>query len=172
MAAGSKVMTVVLRIAQLICAVTIAGIAGEYIATNKSRDIGHLSRFIYAVAVAALSALFAVIWLIPFSSNYMNCHIDAILGILSGAMAGWLIYSSETQCGKAKVQDVGAVSEYRNKGAGQCIKWKALYVFAIISAVAWIVSALVGYCWIRKNKKATKVKYKPVTGGRRARTRY
>ncbi|CAG7561101.1 unnamed protein product [Fusarium equiseti] len=172
MTAGSKIVTVVLRIAQLICGVVMVGIAGDYIATHKSRDLGHLSRFIYTVAVAAVSAFFAVIWLIPFSSNHLNYYIDAILGILSAGMAGWLIYSSETQCGKADVRDVETLPKYDDKDADWCTKWKALYVFAIISAFAWTVSALVGYCWLRKIKKASKAKYKPAPGGRRARSRF
>lgn len=94
MAAVSKIMTVVLRIAQIICAISIIGIASNYIATHKSRSLGHLSRFIFADVVAVISTFFAVIWLIPFSSNYMNWYIDALLGVFSAAMAGWLVYVS------------------------------------------------------------------------------
>ncbi|KAF9766409.1 hypothetical protein IL306_001195 [Fusarium sp. DS 682] len=167
MAAVSKIMTVVLRIAQLICAVIIVGIASDYIAAHQSRGLGHLSRFIFTVAVAVVSAFFAFIWLIPFSSNYMNCHIDAIMAIFSGAMAGWLIYSSEKQCGEFEMADVKATQKWDDNTADLCTKWKALYVFTLIAAVSWLISAAVGYFWLRKNKKAVKAQYKPATGGRR-----
>ena len=94
MAAVSKIMTVVLRITQVICSISIIGIASNYIATYKSRSLGHLSRFIFADVVAGVSTFFAIIWLIPFSSNYMNWYIDAMLGVFSAALAGWLVYVS------------------------------------------------------------------------------
>lgn len=189
MAALSKIMTVVLRIAQIICAISIIGVASNYIATHKSRSLGHLSRFIFADVVAVVSTFFAVIWLIPFSSNYMNWYIDALLGVFSAAMAGWLVYvsyfrltmsfnstliivqSSEKLCGEINRHDAKAVLDFDDDGATWCTKWKALYVFAIISVALWVISAAVGYFLVKKNMKAAKSHYKPSNGGRRPRAR-
>ncbi|RBR25227.1 uncharacterized protein FIESC28_01962 [Fusarium coffeatum] len=171
MAAVSKIITVVLHIVQIICAISIIGIASNYIATHKSRSLGHLSRFIFADVVAVISTFFAVIWLIPFSSNYMNWYIDALLGVFSAAMAGWLVYSSEKLCGEINRHDAKAVLDFDDVGATWCTKWKALYVFAIISVALWIISAAVGYFWVKKNMKAAKSHYKPSSGGRRPRAR-
>lgn len=96
MAAWLKIVTMALRIAQLICAVIIIAIASEYMAGLKDQDAGHLSRFIFTDVVAAISLFLAFIWLIPFSSNHMNWHLDYILVLLSGAAAGWLIYVCST----------------------------------------------------------------------------
>ncbi|EQL03704.1 hypothetical protein G6O67_005391 [Ophiocordyceps sinensis] len=156
MAAWLKIVTMALRIAQLICAVIIIAIASEYMAGLKDQDAGHLSRFIFTDVVAAISLFLAFIWLIPFSSNHMNWHLDYILVLLSGAAAGWLIYSSERDCGKAKLSDSQAVSKGLEEGASVCDKWRALYVSAIISGALWLLSAGVGFFWVKKHIRTAK----------------
>ncbi|KAF4455107.1 integral membrane [Fusarium albosuccineum] len=159
MAAWSKIVTVALRISQLICAIIMVGIASDYIAKNKEQDLGHLSRFIFTLVVSAFCAFFAFIWLIPFSSNYMNWYIDGIACLFLGGDSGWLIYYSAKKCGEASSSDVGvAVDKFDDDNALPCEKWKALYVFAIISAALWLISAGVGFFWVKKNLKYEKVK--------------
>lgn len=100
MAVWLKIITFAIRAAQLICAVVIVGVAGQYIADpipDKKGDLGHLSRFIFAIVFGTLSAIFAIIWLIPFSSNHMNWKFDGVLALPLAAAGGWLVYVCSTK---------------------------------------------------------------------------
>ncbi|EFZ00746.1 membrane-associating domain protein [Metarhizium robertsii] len=156
MAAWLKIITMALRIAQLICAVIMVGVASYYIRGLESEGLGHISRFIFTDVVAVISAFFAFIWLIPFSSNYMNWYIDGIMCVLLAAAFGWQISYTQRECGKATLSDFEQASEGLDEDASTCAKWRALYVFAVISAALWLVSAAVGFFWVKKHVRTAK----------------
>ncbi|KAK7433057.1 hypothetical protein QQZ08_000530 [Neonectria magnoliae] len=152
-----------LRGAQLICAVVLIGVATHYV-KDSDTSIGHRSRFIFTDVAAALSAFFAFIWILPFSSNHMNWSIDLFIALGLAGASGWLIYRSEDQCGKATTSDVGIVTKFRDEHASDCTKWRALYIFAVVSTALWILSAVIGYFWVKKH--TVKARSKTKTKGR------
>ncbi|KAH7121530.1 integral membrane protein [Dactylonectria macrodidyma] len=176
MAVWLKIVTIAIRAAQLICAVVIVGVAGQYIAdpvAERKGDLGHLSRFIFTIVFGTLSAFLAAIWLIPFSSNHMNWKFDAILALPLAAGGGWLAYCSIDTCGNPAFSDSSDAVKNINvsddddqllkPGSSVCTKWRVLYVFSFAAAVLWMISAAVGFFWVKKHF----VKPKPKAGRRR-----
>ena len=85
-----RIVSLVLRAAELAFAAIVAGVNGEYLhkATGTAWDNG---RFIYTEVVAALSILFAIIWLFPFSGSFIHWPMDLVLSLCWFAAFGLLV---------------------------------------------------------------------------------
>ncbi|KPM46258.1 hypothetical protein AK830_g266 [Neonectria ditissima] len=171
MAAWLKIITMSLRAAELICAAIIIGIASDYI-KQSDENLGHLSRFIFTDVAAALAIFFAFIWLIPFSSNYTNWYIDFFIASALAGATGWLVYSSEDSCGKVSLSDIQEAGDAGDDDANICTKWKALYVLSAASVILWIISATVGFFWVRKHRSTVKTKTSQPKTKTKSRGRY
>ncbi|KAH6871439.1 integral membrane protein [Thelonectria olida] len=150
MTALDKIVTMTLRVLQLVGAAIVIGLASKYIATD-GEDTEFRVRFIVTDIVAAISAFFSFIWLLPFSSNHMNYWVDGVIGIGFAGVSAWLVYMTQKVCGKARLADFERIKAAAHDGASFCDKWKALYVFSLICTVLWLSTALIGCFWVKKN---------------------
>ncbi|KAL6415165.1 integral membrane protein [Ilyonectria robusta] len=92
-----RLVSMALRAAELVFAAIVAGVTGEYLHRShaSSWDLG---RFIYTEVVAALSILFALLWLIPFSGTFIHWPMDIFMSILWWVSFGLLV----DQCRQAQ----------------------------------------------------------------------
>lgn len=141
-----RIVSMALRAAELVFAAIVAGVTGEYLhkSNASSWDLG---RFIYTEAVAALSILFALLWLIPFSGTFIHWPVDIFMSILWWISFGLLVDLIGTGC--------GGIFDWNNVAprGDQCGKFKADIAFAFLSALLWLVSALVGFFWVQKRER-------------------
>lgn len=85
-----RLVSLILRGAELVFAAIVAGVNGEYLHKTKGTH-GSQWRFIYTEVVAALGIFFALIWLIPFSSTFTHWPIDIVISILFWIAFGVLV---------------------------------------------------------------------------------
>ncbi|GES63486.1 LCCL domain protein [Aspergillus terreus] len=134
----SRLVSIVLRVVEIICAAIVAGIIGYYLDTLGDFDAWPQARWIYTEVVAGLSILLGLIWLIPFSSGFFNWPFDVIISFAWFAAFGILVDAlHKLPCG-------GIWSWNNVVDNNECGRWKAAEAFSFISAVVWLVSALVG----------------------------
>ncbi|BCR94682.1 MARVEL domain-containing protein [Aspergillus luchuensis] len=146
----SRLISIVFRVAQIVCGAVVAGIIGHYLA-QYSGDAWPEARWIYTEVVAGLSILLGLIWLIPFSSGFFSWPFDVIISLAWFAAFGILVNAiHKFSCGS--IWHWGGL--YRNN---TCSRWKAAEAFSFISAIVWLASALVGLWFtfrVRKDSTA------------------
>ena len=76
----SRVVNIILRAAELAFAAIVAGITG-WILARSNEDTKGFGRFIYTEVIAAITILVAFIWLIPFSSSFVNWPFDFFVSV-------------------------------------------------------------------------------------------
>ncbi|POS70262.1 integral membrane protein [Diaporthe helianthi] len=108
-------------------------------------DTGPLPRFIYTEVVAGLSILLALLWLLPFSGSLIHWPVDLVISFCWFAAFGLLVDWLGGRCG-----DTFDWSGLGFRG-NNCGSWKAGEAFAFLSAVCWLVSALLGIYWTRRH---------------------
>jgi Membrane-associating domain len=144
----SRLVSICLRIGELAFAVVVAGLIGSYL---HSHDSGHSwpgGRFIYTEVVAAISILLALFWLLPFAGGFIHWPADVILSLAWFAVFGLLVnYIHGTDC-KASVFDWAGITH-----GGVCNRWQASEAFSFLSAIFWIVSAVVGLWFVHRTHK-------------------
>lgn len=74
----SRLVSLILRGAELVFAAIVAGVNGEYLHQTHTTAW----RFVYTEVVSGLAIFFALIWLIPFSSTFTHWWLDLIISIL------------------------------------------------------------------------------------------
>ncbi len=86
--------SIILRLAELAFAAIVAGLNGDYLHAVRKADSWQIGRFIYAEAVAGISILLALIWLIPFSGTFVHWPADLIISVAwfvaFGLLVDWL----------------------------------------------------------------------------------
>lgn len=85
-----RIVSMVLRAAELVFAGIVAGVTGDYLRRSHA-DSWANGRFIYTEVVAGLSMLFALLWLIPFSSTFIHWPMDIFFSILWWVVFGLLV---------------------------------------------------------------------------------
>ncbi|KAH2004247.1 hypothetical protein KXV45_002047 [Aspergillus fumigatus] len=121
----SRLVSIVLRVAEIAFAAVVAGVIGYYLHQFSDIDAWPQARWIYTEVVAGLSILLGLIWLIPFSSGFFSWpsnkeNLQLMLSFLS--LDSPLSAFSTNSCGR----------------------WKAAEAFSFLSAIVWLASALVG----------------------------
>ncbi|CCC08852.1 hypothetical protein SMACR_08339 [Sordaria macrospora] len=155
------IISIILRLAELAFATIVAALNGRFLHAVRGTSTWDLGRHIYTEVVAGLSILFAIIWLFPFSSSFIHWPMDLVISIMWFVSFGLLVNWLNGAC--------GYVFDWDNVGfggAGSCGEWKATVAFAFLSAICWLVSALVGLYWVRRHTRA------PVDTGYRRRRWY
>ncbi|GKZ34996.1 hypothetical protein AbraIFM66950_005435 [Aspergillus brasiliensis] len=167
----SRLISIVFRVAEIVCGAVVAGIIGHYLA-QWGGDAWPEARWIYTEVVAGLSILLGLIWLIPFASGFFSwpcalSHlpslppaiadsslfppVDVIISLAWFAAFGILVDAiHKLNCGS--IWHWGGL--YRNN---TCSRWKAAEAFSFISAIVWLASALVGIWFtfrVRKDSAA------------------
>ncbi|CAM1501124.1 Fc.00g102860.m01.CDS01 [Cosmosporella sp. VM-42] len=141
-----RIASMVLRAAELVFAAIVAGVTGHFLHQSHA-DSWANGRLIYTEVVAALSILFAVVWLIPFSGTFIHWPMDIFVSILWWVVFGLLVDLIGNSCGH-----VFNWSNVAPRG-DQCGKFKADIAFAFLSALLWLVSALIGFFWVRNRER-------------------
>jgi len=133
-----RIISFCLRIGELAFAAVVAGISGEYLHAVHNTPNWSKKRFIYTEVVAAFSILLSIWWLIPFSGGFIHWPIDVIISVAWFASFALLAkFIGPMHCGS-----LWAWGNLTNKS--YCEKWKADVAFAFLSAIFWLLSALVG----------------------------
>lgn len=97
MAALARIVSMILRAAELVFAAIVAGVIGDYL--HKSNGTAwFLGRFIYTEVVAGLSILLALLWLLPFSSTFIHWPVDIFISILWWVAFALLVNVSRCLC--------------------------------------------------------------------------
>ncbi|KAF5530548.1 integral membrane protein [Fusarium mexicanum] len=143
-----RVVSLILRAAELVFAAIVAGVNGEYLHNARGASSWQLGRFIYTEVVAALGMLFSLLLLIPFSSTFVHWPLDIFMSINWWIVFGLLVDLIGNSC--------GGVFDWDNVHpvhGDQCGKTKAVIAFSFLSALLWLVSALVGFFWVRRRER-------------------
>jgi hypothetical protein len=85
-----RIVSMVLRAAQLVFAAIVAGVNGEYLhkANGSSWELG---RQIYTEVVAGIAIFLALLRLFPFASNFFSWPVDIFMSILWWVAFGLLV---------------------------------------------------------------------------------
>ncbi|KAI0813370.1 integral membrane protein [Xylaria sp. FL0064] len=136
-------VSIILRVAELVFATIVAGINGYYLHEVRHASSWSQGRFIYTEVVAGIAIFFSLIWLIPFSSSFIHWPVDFLISVTWFVAFGLLVSYLDGSC--------GAVFNWTNVAfrGDQCGKWKAVIAFSFLSAICWLVSSIVGLIWVR-----------------------
>jgi hypothetical protein len=108
-------------------------------------------RFIYTEVVAGLSILLSIIWLFPFSGSFIHYPADLLISICWFVAFGLLVNWLNGSCGY--IFDWSGLTV--RGGANTCPEWKADIAFIFLSAILWLVSALLGIYWTHRHNRTT-----------------
>ncbi|EON98196.1 putative integral membrane protein [Phaeoacremonium minimum UCRPA7] len=142
----ADLFSMILRLAELAFAAIVAGLTGKYLHDAKGASSWQLGRFIYTEVVAGLSIFLSIIWLFPFSGSFIHWPADFIISICWFVAFGLIVDWLGDAC--------GSTFNWSNVGFGHndCSTWKADEAFAFLSAILWLVSALLGIYWVRRHR--------------------
>jgi len=145
MVLGQDLLSFCLRVGELAFACVVAGLTGEYLHSVEHVSTGTKGRFIYTEVIAAISILLALLWLLPFSGGFIHWPIDLFL------FAAWIV--SFALMVNFLGDSCGSTFDWSNNfGSGQCQHFKADEAFAFLSAIFWLVSALVGIYYVHRHR--------------------
>lgn len=144
----AEIFSVILRLAELAFAAIVAGLTGAYLHASRGASAWDLGRLIYTEVVAGLSIFFAIIWLLPFASTFVHWPADFFFSVLWFVAFGLLVDWLGGTCGN--VFDWDGIS-FRNTGS--CAQLKANVAFVFMSAIVWLVSAILGIYWVRRHTR-------------------
>ncbi|KAI3342481.1 membrane-associating domain-containing protein [Ustulina deusta] len=139
----TSLVSIILRVAELVFATIVAGINGYYLHAVRHTSSWSQGRFIYAEVVAGIAIFFSLIWLIPFSGSFIHWPVDFLISVTWFIAFGLLVSYLDGSC--------GAVFDWNNIAfrGDQCGRWKAVIAFSFLSAICWLVSSIVGIIWVR-----------------------
>lgn len=144
----TRLVALILRVAELVFAAIVAGLTGEYLHKTSGVSAWDNGRFIYSVVVAGLSILLALIWLIPFTSSFFHYPADFFISIMWWVVFGLLVNFVGDACGYIFNWDNIAI-----RRDDQCGKWKAIIAFSFLSALCWLVSALLSVYVVHRERR-------------------
>lgn len=141
-----RLVSMMLRAAELVFAAIVAGVTGDHIHKSNA-SAWHLGRFIYTVTVSGIAIFLALIWLFPFSGTFVHWPVDIFVSILWWVAFGLLADLLGSSC--------GAIFHWDNVSprGDQCGRFKAALAFSFLSALLWLASALIGIFWVRKRER-------------------
>jgi hypothetical protein len=142
----TSLFSIILRLGELAFAAIVAGITGDYLNSVRNTSSRELGRFIYTEVVAGLAILLSIIWLFPFSGSFIHWPVDIIISVGWFAAFGLLVNWLDGSCGY--VFDWSGISLHGNN---TCPEWKADIAFCFLSAIFWLVSAIVGIYWVDRH---------------------
>ncbi|TRX92046.1 hypothetical protein FHL15_007143 [Xylaria flabelliformis] len=167
----ARVASIILRIAELAFATIVAGINGDYLHNVRNTSSWSQGRFIYTEVVAGIAIFFSLIWLIPFSGTFVHWPVDLVISVAWFAAFGLLVDVSPKSCAVPRNDNsvancmrqylggsCGAVFDWNNLHiirGDQCSKWKAVMAFSFLSAICWLVSAIIGLIWVHDRERRT-----------------
>ncbi|KAK3901688.1 membrane-associating domain-containing protein [Staphylotrichum tortipilum] len=145
-------LSIILRLAEMAFAAIVAGINGHYLHTLRHVDSRQLWRFIFTEAVAGLSILLAIVWLIPFSGSFIHWPADFVISVAWFVAFGLLVDWLDDNCGY--IFDWGGISL---DGTVSCTRWKTTIAFSFLSALCWLASTILGIYWVHRRRRTARV---------------
>jgi hypothetical protein len=142
----TDLFSMILRLAELAFAAIVAGLTGNYLHSVEGSSTWDQGRFIYTEVVAGLSIILSIIWLFPFSGSFIHWPADLLISVMWWVSFGLMVNWLNGTCGY--VFDWQGISFH---GTDTCAEWKADIAFAFLSALCWLVSALVGIYWVHRH---------------------
>ncbi len=100
--------------------------------------------------VAGLSIVLAIIWLFPFSGSFIHYPVDFFISIMWFVAFGLLVNYINGGCGY--IFDWAGITL---NGNNTCPEWKADIAFCFLSALMWLVSALLGVYWVHRHNRSS-----------------
>lgn len=91
MGTASKVVSVILRVSELICASIVTGILGHYLSILDDADIPDDNRIVYAVAIGGISIFFSLVLMPPLRYSFWAFPLDLALFICWMVAFGLLV---------------------------------------------------------------------------------
>lgn len=125
----------------------VVGIIGSYFPFFGHRAGWPIKRFIFAVVVAGISILLSLLYLLAFRGAFHAWPMDLILAATWFSAFGLLVNSHHGQ---------SCSMTYRRNSIpydGYCNRSKAAEAFSFLSGLVWLVSAVVGIYYVKKNRK-------------------
>jgi hypothetical protein len=83
MGTTSRVLSVILRMGEAICAIILVGILGYFASVVNDATTFADGRLIYALVVACLGLFFSLVFLPPFTYSFMGFPVDFVMFVLS-----------------------------------------------------------------------------------------
>ncbi|KAI0134382.1 integral membrane protein [Xylariales sp. AK1849] len=157
----TDLVAMILRLAELAFACIVAGVNGAYLHAVRNSDSWSQARFIYTEVVAGVAIFLSLIWLFPFSGSFVHYPLDIFISICWFVAFGLIVNLLGGSCGA-----VFNWSGVNLHGTNQCGNWKAIIAFTFVSAIIWLVSAIIGIIWVRDHERK---QYRRRTWGRRSR---
>jgi hypothetical protein len=158
----TDLFSMILRLAELAFAAIVAGLTGDYLHSVQGSSSWDQGRFIYTEVVAGLSIILSIIWLFPFSGSFIHWPADLFLSVAWFVAFGLIVNWLNGTCGY--IFDWSGISLH---GVDTCAEWKADIAFTFLSAICWLVSAIVGLYWVHRHTAPP-----PTTGTYRRRRWY
>jgi hypothetical protein len=114
----------------------VLGLNSYFLSESDRHRVGPRGRIIYVEVISVISVLLSLIWLLPFTSQFMHYPFDFIISAAWFAAFGALVnYIIRLPC--------GSVWNWRGLANGSyCSQWKAAEAFSFIGACFWLASAL------------------------------
>ncbi|ERS95927.1 uncharacterized protein SPSK_00910 [Sporothrix schenckii 1099-18] len=156
--------SMILRLAELAFAAIVAGLTGVYLHAVRGSSTWDQSRFIYTEVVAGLAILLAIVWLFPFSGSFIHWPTDLLISILWFVAFGLIVNWLHGSCG-----NIFNWTGITINSGNSCPEWKANIAFSFLSAICWLVSALLGIYWVHRHRTVPATAAPPATGYRRRR---
>ncbi|KKA29623.1 hypothetical protein TD95_000701 [Thielaviopsis punctulata] len=152
------IVNIILRCLQLAFAVIVAGITGNYLMRASGVSSWHLGRFIYTEVIAALSIIFALLWMIPFpGARFVKWPVDVALAICWFISFGLLVNRISRNCGYV-------LNWYYAPFRNTCSRFRANTSFAFLSAIAWLATAALAVFWVHRSRRENHNHRGPVAG--------
>jgi len=145
----ADLLSMLLRLCELAFACIVAGITGNYLHLTQNTSSWAQGRFIYTEIVAGLSILLSIVWLFPFSGSFIHWPADLFISICWWVAFGLLVNWLNGDCGY-----IFDWSNIQVQGQATCSQWKADLAFIFLSALFWLVSALLGLYWVHRHRTA------------------
>ncbi|KAK6517402.1 hypothetical protein TWF281_004059 [Arthrobotrys megalospora] len=157
-----RIISLSLRISQLLSSIIVTGIVGHYLNTLKQYHISNPNgRFVYTTIVSSASLVYSFGCLIFW--KYTVFPVDVGLFVMNlaafGTVVNWIVRMG---CGEAwDVGDVRFGTWLSGRPKDQCSRWAAVETFTFVSAVLFLVSGLIAVWKIWKQRKDEVEKPKP-----------
>jgi len=153
MGTGSKVVSVIFRLIQLISASIVAGNLGYYLHRIHDAGVGNNSRVVYAISIAGISIFFSLVLMPPLTYSFYAFPLDFALfvcwmvafGLLDnlagsgGCNSTWF----RTSWGWAWGGWYG-IDPVLWVGTPGCGNWRASLAWSFIGGFFWLFSFVLG----------------------------
>ena len=109
MGQASKIVSIVLRVWEIICAIVVTAIVGTYFHYVNNAHGATSSRMAYAIAIGSISIFFALVLMAPMKYSFWAFPLDFAIFVMWMVAFGLLVDTSGTAlCDLQKLTDSAA----------------------------------------------------------------